>query len=187
MAAQDLTTLADVKAWLRLPAGTFADDALLTRAITSISALLQSTLNRVFAQATYTELRSGRGTVGMMTHDYPLLSVSSVKVDNIAVPPAADCTKPGYQFTATGIYLNGYMFTKGIKNVTLVYSAGYATVPAEIGQVCIDLISRKYKQRDRIGLKSEVLQNQTILFDTSDLTDEIMSVLKQHNKVVPIG
>ena len=51
MAFGDLTTLADVKAWLQTGQSAFpvTDDALLTRLITAASQLIQTWLNRQIA------------------------------------------------------------------------------------------------------------------------------------------
>jgi gp6-like head-tail connector protein len=63
MAASDLTTLADVKAWLNTT-GTFGttDDALLTRLITAASQFLKNWLSRDIVLTNYTELRDGVGS-----------------------------------------------------------------------------------------------------------------------------
>jgi len=186
MAANDLTDLATVKAWLKIPTLATTDDALLGKLITSASAFLLSTLDRSFTLESVTEQRNGKGTAAMMTKDYPVYSVTSVKIGNQLIPQAADSTQPGFLYSDKTIYLNGYCFPRGAQNVQLVYVAGYAAIPAEVSQVAIDLIAKKYKQRDRIGLRSEVLQGQTVFFDLTDINDEIISILKQYRKVVPV-
>jgi len=187
MAVNDLTTLANVKAWLKLPATANTDlDPLLLRLISAASAFIQTALDRTFAVTAYTESRDGKGTTVMLLKDYPVISVTAVTVDAMPVPPAADCTKPGFVFGEKSVGLNGYKFTRGLHNVQISYSSGYATVPLEIEQVAIDLIAKKYKGMSRIGLRSEVLNQQTTYFDVQDINDEIKSVLKQYAKVVPL-
>jgi hypothetical protein len=64
MAFGDLTTLADVKAWLQTGQSAFpvTDDALLTRLITAASQVIQTWLNRQIALQDWTEIRDGAGT-----------------------------------------------------------------------------------------------------------------------------
>src|SRR5215475_696282 len=59
MAFGDLTTLADVKAWLQTGQSAFpsTDDALLTRLITAASQLIQTWLNRKIALQDWIEVR----------------------------------------------------------------------------------------------------------------------------------
>ena len=63
MAFGDLTTLADVKAWLQPGQAAFpaTDDALLTRLITAASQYIQTWLNRQISLANYLETRDGIG------------------------------------------------------------------------------------------------------------------------------
>ena len=59
MAFGDLTTLADVKAWLQTGQAAFpaTDDALLTRLVTAASQYIQTWLNREIASADFLEVR----------------------------------------------------------------------------------------------------------------------------------
>ena len=63
MAFDDLTTLADVKAWLQTGQSSFpaTDDALLTNLVTAASHYIQTWLNRQIAPADYLEVRDGTG------------------------------------------------------------------------------------------------------------------------------
>ena len=87
----DLTTLADVKAWLQTGQSAFpaTDDALLTRLITAASQFIQTWLNRQIASQDWIEVRDGLGNaVGPSETRYPfaafpVTAVSSVVVDGV--------------------------------------------------------------------------------------------------------
>ena len=79
-----------------------------------------------------------------------------------------------------------YMFTKGRMNVTLRYTAGYAVIPMDIQQVCMELVGKKYRERDRIGQTSKTLAGEIVSFVPTDLTPEIKSRLRQYQAVVPL-
>jgi gp6-like head-tail connector protein len=88
MAASDLTTLADVKAWLNTT-GTFGttDDALLTRLITAASQFLKNWLSRDIVLTNYTELRDGVGSQSFSFANFPVTAVYAVNVAGVNIPP----------------------------------------------------------------------------------------------------
>ncbi len=184
MAANDLTTLANVKQYLAVNVTT--DDAMLSRLITAASAFIQSWLNRTFASASYTETRDGHGGQKLAFANYPVTAVASVMVDNVAILAAPDPTQAGYRFSFTMLYLNGYSFTRGFQNVVVSYTAGYSSTPFDVEQACIDLVSLKYKERQHIGVSSKTLGQETINYSQKDLSDAVKATLSQYRKVITI-
>lgn len=141
----DLTTLPNVKQWLSL---TGLSDPLLSRMITSVSAYLQSWLNRVIAAADYTEVRNGTGGAVLPLQQFPVLSVSSLTIDGIVIPLrpplSANSVSPlgsmftgfgppaGYTFDDFSVYVVGNKFWRGFQNIGVAYSAGYQSTDALI-------------------------------------------------------
>lgn len=182
----DLTTLANVKTWMGLPADNTDDDALLNRLISSASAFIQTWLNRSIASQAYNEARDGTGGARMMFADYPVTAVSSVVVDGLPILASPDGVQPGYYFDDKSIMLAGYVFGRGMNNVKLSYTAGYVVTPPEIEQACIELISLRYKERDRIGFQSKSLAGETVTFFIRDMQDGVRTTLNNYRKVVPV-
>lgn len=186
--AKDLTTVDDVLAYLKdVTNPTQPVQDLLQRLVTSASFFIQTHLNRDFKSQSYTERRNGTGGVLMLFSNYPVTAVSSVVIDGMDIP-VGNAAQPGYAFSETTLYLTGgYRFTRNIQNVQIEYTAGYAEIPSDVAQICIDLVCRKWKERDRIGINSKTLgQGETIVFAKTDLTDEFKSLLRQYQKVVPV-
>lgn len=183
MSAIDLVTLADVKAYI---GSSGIDDQLLTRLVTASSQYIQSWLNRTFASAAYTETRDGNGGQRMLFANYPVTAVSSLTIDGIAIPLSTSPLIPGYVFSSTGIMLRSYTFTQGFQNVVIGYTAGYATVPEDIRQACIDMVALKYRQRDRIGINSKTLAGEAVTFNTDDMPANVKTILGNYKKVVPL-
>jgi len=183
VAQGDLTTLANVKGWFAPPLITTADDALLTRLVTAASQFIQSWLDRTLAQQGYTETRDGGGGSSLAFANTPVSAVSALAIDGIAIPPASDAVSPGYAFSATRLYLRGYAFTRGVRNVTLSYTAGYAATPPEVEQACIELVALRYKERDRIGHVSKSLAGETVSFSQKDMSDDIKTLLSLYRRV----
>lgn len=182
----DLTTLANVKSWLKIT--TTTDDALLQRLLSAASDYIQTWLNRVVPTASYSDAYDGPGGSRLMLPNYPITAVSSVSIDGQVIPQSTSPTTPGWVFNSTSIVLRGgtWRFTEGVQNISVSYTAGYPTVPSEIEQACIELVSRRYKERDRIGVTSKTLAAETISYSQKDMSEGIATTLKQYRKVVPV-
>lgn len=137
MQVGDLTTLANVKAWLNangsatFPAG---DDALLGRLVTAASKYIIAYLSRSLLPKQRTYTTNGWGTQQLYLPEFPLLSVQSLVVDGVAIAQSASPPLGSGFLVGTSdgcIYLNGACFTRGFQNVTAVYTAGFQTVDAE--------------------------------------------------------
>lgn len=185
MAENDLTTIANVKAYLRIKVADTTSDALLGVLITAASDYIQNILNRTFKAANYVQRSNGNNVDIMVASDYPLVSVSSVTVNGVTIPAAPSEAAPGYFFDEDAIYLRGFKFTKGVRNVVLSYNAGYAATPPVVADCCTVLVAKKFKYLDRIGHLSKILAGETVTYERSDLTDELKSVLRNYAKVVP--
>ncbi|HEY1503366.1 MAG TPA: head-tail connector protein [Stellaceae bacterium] len=186
MTTGDLTTLANVKAYLSPPLVTTADDALLSRLVTAASQFIQSWLNRTIAAASYTETRSGAGGTRLFLRNRPVTAVASVTVDGVAI--AASSPAPmgdGYLFDDSSVFLIGHSFTRAAQNVTVQYTAGYASTPPEIEQACIALVALRYKERDRIGQASKNVGGETVSFQQKDMPADVATILDQYRNVVP--
>ena len=185
MATGDLTTLANVKQWINVANAT--DDALLTRLITSVSNFMQSWLNRQLNSASYADVYDGAGSDIQMLSNYPVSAVSGVVIDGITIPASTGPTSPGWTFDQYSVKLiGGYRFSSGNANVAISYTSGYATMPVEIEQACIELVSLRYSERLRPGVTSRSLGGENISYSSSGISDSVSELLQQYKKVVPI-
>lgn len=138
MAANDLTTLTNAQTWLGCP----SDDAFgtLQRIITAVSTAIQNLISRDIKAADHVEVFDGRGRTRIMMPDWPIISVSSVKIGELyqVDVPARSSASPGYSFSDKFVYVDPpYLFEKGRQNVRIAYRAGYATVPPDLEQACL--------------------------------------------------
>lgn len=263
----DLTTLANVKEWLNLT--TQSDDAKLARLISSVSQRVLQYLDHALLPQTVTRTFDGQHGKSLVLPDFPIISFSSLTIDTIVIPAAADVTQAGYLLASLNpsndtacweLTLNGYTFTRGIQNVRTIYKTGFQTAeaitgvqtynalrpfrqdggvayangtaltpvasapavgqyvppslatatPAEtypytfnasdagaslvltygytpepVEQATIELVSRRYRERDRIGKKSDSHGQQTTSYDLSDMTEAIRAMLQPYCRVIP--
>jgi hypothetical protein len=182
MAAGDLTTLENVKGWLSPPLTSTGDDALLTRLITAASQFIETWLNRAVATQSYAETRDGDGGRRLVFAHTPVTAIASLTIDGIAIPPAPDAASPGFVFSPTVLYLQGWRFTPGYQNVVASYTAGYDATPPEIEQACIELVVLRYKERDRIGQVSKNLAGEVVAFAQKDMPADVQTLIDQYRR-----
>ena len=146
----DLCSLADAKAWLGIDNAN--SDPMISGLITASSRNILEYINRGFLLPLQrTEVRDGPGNRKLILREWPVLSVQSLTVDGSAI---AACTSPpfgsGYILETADAYPPGHpqrltlpsqWFSRGLSNVTIVYTAGYQvtgeawTVPSTPFQV----------------------------------------------------
>lgn len=181
----DLTTLANAKQWLGIT--TTDSDSLLTRLISASSDYIQTWLNRQIALQSYTETRDGTGGNRLMFANYPATGVTSLYIDGLLIPPSSGPGVDGWVADQFKVSLRGrYAFSRDVQNVTITYTAGFATTPTEIEQACVELVSRRFKDKDRIGITSKGLAGETISFSQVDFSDAIENTLKNYKKVISL-
>ena len=208
MSFGDLCQLADVKAWLQTGQNAFpaTDDGLLSRLIAAASRFIESWLGRPVAEADWLETRDGLGTVEetrLQFACFPVTAVLSVAVDGVIVPPLptspADAVilpasvAAGYLFSPTQLVIRGFCVPRKAQCIALQYRAGYFEVPADLAQACIELVARKYRERNRIGERARALGGggtasyTTTAFSLRDLSTDIQALLSQYRAVAPVS
>jgi len=194
MAFGDLCQLADVTAWLQTGQNPFpaTDDALISRLITAASQFIQSWLQRQIAVSDWIEIRDGNGGQRMSFANFPVSAVLSLSIDGLVIPPAPapggvnGGFGAGYVFSPTELALRGYVFSRRAQNVVVTYTAGYASVPPDIAQACIELVCQRYRERTRIGEVSKALMSgETVTFSQKDMSDDVKTLLLQYQAVAP--
>lgn len=179
MAAGDLTTLANVKAFIPSMGTVTTFDALLGRLITAASSWIKSYLNRDILTTTYVETLDGTGTTGLMVGQYPITALTSLVVDGKDV--TADAI-----FNRRMIRLKTGKFYTGVGNVVVNYTTGYAAAPSDLEQACIELVAWRFRERERLGLASKSLQTggEVESYQTTDVPASVRTNLNNWKKVV---
>lgn len=178
-----LAALADVEAWLSLPAGN-ADEALLTRLLSAASDFAETYCNRQFSVTDYVEVRDGNGQARLSPFQYPITAIAGVTICDQAIP-ALSGTGGGYFLAGRSIVLRGYVFDRGTANVVLNYSAGFDVIPDAVQQAVIELVAMRYRERDRIGLSSQHAAGETTSYSLKDMPASAATLLAQYRAVAP--
>lgn len=177
----DLTTLANVKAWLG--DSTSTNDALYNRLIASASDFIRNYTGRDLDQRTYTNIiHDGHNGYRMMFREYPVTAVSSIQVDNVPIPLSTNLSS-GYVFDDTFLSLINYRFNRGVANVKMSYTAGYATIPGDLEQACIELVANRFKDKSKIGVASKSMAGETIVFFNKDMPETVKAALSDYRRI----
>jgi uncharacterized phiE125 gp8 family phage protein len=182
--ATQLATLAQIKEYLEVSNGN--DDALLTRLIDVCSSSIEKWCSRVFGVASYVITVDGTGKSYVMVDPFPIISVTSVTVNEQAIPLSTGLTVGGYYFKAPYQIMlrGGRTFPRGSQNVVISYSAGYATLPADIVQACVKLVALRYRERDRLGISGKTVGGENVSFSNDDFPPSIERVLNEYRSVI---
>ncbi|HVJ09269.1 MAG TPA: hypothetical protein VM554_12885 [Acidisarcina sp.] len=189
----DLTTLANVKGWAPIATTTVSDDALLTRLISSCSQdFLRATLRPDLLETSYSEVHMGDGATRITLWHWPIVAVATLKINGVAVPASIDKMAPGYYIDQDidperiyQLYLIGQTFTDGAP-IAISYSAGYATVPADIEQAVIDWVVYRYKGRPNTGtVRRRSTEGEDVQVEQVDAPPTTLSVIERYRRCLP--
>ena len=169
-------------------------DPLLSRLISAASQYLETQLSRTIAPTTYMETRNGLGGQYMTLINIPIVSVMSVTIDGVTIPPrpalgtggSSSYPPGGWVNDETRLMVQGYCFNRGFQNIAVTYTAGYATVPADLEQCCIDLVGEWFIYRNRIGKLSESIEGQSITFGPQMISAKDFGILNGYKRVSPV-
>ncbi len=185
-APDDLCTLAELKSWL--PNQGNNDDATLQSLISNGSAQLLQYIDRPHILAsvlgTINETYDGNDSDRILPRNYPIIAVSSVAVDGIAVQPSTAPSGFGFLWDSRRILLRGYRFNRGVQNVLVSYTAGFVAVPLDLKQAAIDTFALAYRQRTHIGERSTSIGGQvTQSFDMSDIPPRALATFNLYRRL----
>jgi uncharacterized phiE125 gp8 family phage protein len=190
----DLTTLANVKAELGITDG--ASDAVLRRYITSASLAAAHYCNRVFAVETVSELALPGNCYNWTKSEvlqlsrFPLVTVTSVTEDTTLLTVDDD-----YLVNSSNgqlIRVSDDVTSQWLLGVTVVYSSGYATTPADLEDAVIRMVTQRYSAKGRdSALRSEEIpgvRSATYWIATGNeagnITPDVQDILEKYRSPV---
>lgn len=159
-----LTTLATLKIYLGIAVSDTTSDELLSLLINSVSSIAESYCDRSFNKQTgLTEQYDGSGNSWLYPKTLPIISVTSIHDDtdrNFTSSYLIDSAD--YVVYEHGVRLDGSTFNKGIKNVKIVYTAGYVlpniaspNLPKDLEMAVLYYCAFLFKNKNKQGIASE--------------------------------
>jgi hypothetical protein len=142
----ELTTLPVALSWLSMT----ADDANSTvaRLITAISAQIQQFVSYQFSSQDYNKFFNGRNTQSISLPDYPITAVTLVAIWGRSIPARVN-RNPGFVHDSKRVMVDKpWCFEKGLQNIRVMYTAGYATIPPDVEQAALMWLKATYDALD---------------------------------------
>lgn len=181
-----LTTVGRLKEYLGIASST--DDVLLARLVNAASDWFQTQVGRSILRNVYVESHDGDGGRRLQLLRGPLVEVSSVSVNDVAIPARPSTTGAGYTVRGQSVFLtNDYTFTSGLMNVVVTYEAGFLTVPADVEQAVLEMAAMRYRERTRIGVMSNSVGGESVSYQTVTVPVSVQSVVDSYKRMPTIG
>lgn len=149
--ANALTTLAFAKTYLKIPALETSQDSIVEFWINTSSQEIESSTNRKLKSQSITEYQHGRNGNIILLKEWPITSVTSLYIDSSAdFGSDTLIDSDGYRISddLNSIVLLNQMFPNGFNNIKIVYTAGYSSVPSDLENACLWLVSYYHKMRE---------------------------------------
>lgn len=160
LTGSELTTLANLRAYLKKQTADTTDDTLLESIISRVSANIEKRCNRSFIAAAVTEYHKGNGTSELLVRQPPVNSVTSIHIDSDRAwtsDTAVESDDIIISDDVSGlIILDDDIFDKeDIENVRVIYNGGFTTIPADLERNCLRLCACDYLEASRLNNKVE--------------------------------
>lgn len=155
VSGNDLTSLANLRAFLKKQTADTSDDTLLQSIITRVSAEVAKRCNRNFIAEVVTEYHKGDGSPELLIRRPPVNSVTSIHIDSDRVWGSDTAIDSGDIIISAEIHgmiiLDGDVFEKGIdiENVRVIYNGGYTAIPADLERNVLRLCAWDYLEASR--------------------------------------
>lgn len=186
-----LTTVENAKQHLNIPVANNDHNDILTRFINSATAKIETFLDRKVLKRAYTEFQDGRGNDRVLLRNWPADKPTELWIDQSSLftdtANQLDLGEYELELSSDGgigvILLPGKRFTRGRRNIKLVYEAGYSTVPMWAEEAALWTVEFFYDMRGdrRVGVSSKGKNAETTAF-RSDLPEFVMNMLEPHKR-----
>jgi len=184
----------------------YSKDKTIERLINSVSDAISKYTNRKFIADSYDEFYKGLMRQKLVLNQYPVNTITSVKVDSAALTAGTDYVTSDRTYLNEGIifkndgwkwygYLTGLVGepTAPLDNIEVSYSAGYTlspealrTLPYDLEDAAISMIADFYGelQQGTVGLRQLTQGRLTYIWSTESRVQQYSSILNTYRKWV---
>ena len=185
-----LASLEQVKAYLDKTSTD--DDALLEGLIEAVSAQFNTFTGRKLRARAYghdpagddyspdNTILDGSGHAELLLPQYPIVSLSGLEIGGAAHP-----TETVHIDRQAGVIrLASGVFSRGLANVKLAYTAGFEVIPADLAQAAVEQSVVRFQQsfagQGRLGLAARTVADGTVSFRDGELLPQVRAVLERY-------
>jgi len=170
-----LVTYQQLKTYLGIATLDTSQDAVLTQLATQADMFIRNYINRPKVESA--------SCVDVINYPYrlntyPITAVTSVVDEDLVTIPSTD-----YELdTNNGILrLDDDIYTG---KLTVTYTGGYASVPADLTYVACRIASQWFNLRKADGITSESLEGVNVTMTHQFLTDELKAILDKYKRII---
>ena len=193
-----LTTLADVRLYLRFKSGFTSDDALVEKLIDRATGQIERHTARKLKARALTEFYDGTGTKVLILREKPAVSVEEVNLDPIrnfgtttiispelvilSVEEGTITVGPGIPVT---LGIATAVFAFGTKNIRVKYTAGFDPIPDDLEFACVKVVAAHYwrSREGADGVVSEATGGRSVTW-INGLPTDVIEMLKNFKRNV---
>ena len=179
-----IITLAELKAYLWITDTT--QDTLLNILLSSANDFIENYIGRKIWVDDYTEYKDGDWQRVILLDNYPANTITSFQVNNwtIETPIFEDIDPNSYKLSPNlwQVFLTFYK-RRGFQNYKIVYNAWYSTIPWDLKLAALKLAAWYYNKRTSDWIKSESVAWDSIWFDTTEISNDVLIILNNYRDV----
>lgn len=197
-----LTSLANLKEYLNITGD--GNDTLLENLVDRATELIENFTNRKLKARDYhydsdesaydsdNAVMDGNDRDRMIMPQHPVNTVTTVRINTLSISVRSTVFDTGYVLDKKNgiIFLAGYIYTLGIKNIEFVYNAGYSTIPEDLEQACIEQAAWMWRQSTpggaMLGVSAKTLADGSVSYATKDLLPQVRRVLERYKKRIAL-
>lgn len=188
--ATELLSLANLKVYLQI---TSSDkDAILTDIKDFVEDFCKKYTGKDFLVTSYTIYRDGDNTRTLNVEQYPITAITSIHKDanrsfgsDTLIPTASIITNDSESWASGIIELYDDTFTRGIKNIKVILSAGYSTIPQDLQFAVAEICARVYTMQDKrlFGQITQTVGQRTLSLDMEALPKRAKATLDRYRSI----
>lgn len=156
--------LNDLKKRLNIPQYDNEQDEVLQQLLTAVWSAVETHLGRKLIQAAYAEQYNGNGKAALVLRHYPVVQIDEVHINGQQVQ---DWRNDDW------LLIRDCGFPKGLRNVAVRYTAGYAEMPADLSEAVLVIAMQRVSDWENKGVQSKSLAGETITFASFSQSDGI--------------
>lgn len=161
------------------------DHTLLESLINAVSTSIETYTSNQILSRERTEYHDGTGNKYIYPYYTPITSISGIWDDvSWEWGSSTEIDSSLYRVKNNNtIVLYNTTTTVGDQNIKIIYTAGYATVPYDIKQVCVEEVLRRYKRRSNIDISAISMDDGSISIMSDDLLPRNKMILNKYKRV----
>lgn len=114
---------------------------------------------------------------GVWVEDFSVINSSGLVLTKVSSTPS---NANEYTVSNKGVYLFHSSAANSIVNIL------YGNVPFDVEQACIELVLSRMKEKDRIGISSKSVANESVSYSQKDMTNFVKTSLQNYRAVIPL-